>query len=279
MDRSTFLRDVDVQDFLQWVAHFTSGIWQLGQIESAGFSRNEVVSLYRAYNEYLWDYKDFRATAMLLDGFRDRIRQAMREGHESQAAREEFLAAANDVIKWGGTPVPRLTNELRYRALEELSNRSRQLDPKTATMEGLRGFKYMGAGFSKIYSMMLTDFPIYDSRVACALTSLIVLFCEDTNQASVPEALDIGVPTGRAKSERIPNRRVLRDPEDKGPRSQESFHARSNVKAAWLLKHLAEEAPGEFVAVSEDKRVRAIEAGFFMLGDKPLRAGSVVKGY
>ena len=231
MDRNMFLRDADVQEFLQWAAHFTSGDWQLTQISGDRFTRNEVVSLYRAHTRYLWDNTDFKATTKLLDGFRDRMRRAMRKGHKSQAARAEFLAAAKEVIKWGGTPLKQLTDVLKCRALEELGKSSSKLDPKTATMEGLSGFKYMGAGFSKIYSMMLADFPIYDSRVACALTSLIVLFCEDTRRAKVPEALDIGVPPGRATTQRNPSRRpyVIRKIR---PHTQEPFHARSNVKAA-----------------------------------------------
>ena len=271
-----FLRDADVQEFLQWAAHFTSGDWQLTQISGDRFTRNEVVSLYRAHTRYLWDDKDFKATTKLLDGFRDRMRRAMRKGHKSQAARAEFFAAAKEVIKWGGTPLKQLTDVLKCRALEELGKSSSKLDPKTATMEGLNGFKYMGAGFSKIYSMMLADFPIYDSRVACALTSLIVLFCEDTRRAKVPEALDIGVPPGKTTTQRNPSRRpyVIR----KIAYTQKPFYARSNVKAAWLLKHLVTKAPGEFAVISGDRRVRAMEAGLFMLGYERLPAGSVVKG-
>ena len=276
MDRIMFLRDTDVQEFLQWAAHFTSGDWQLTQISGDRFTRNEVVSLYRAHTRYLWDDKDFKATTKLLDGFRDRIRRAMRKGHKSQAARAEFFAAAKDIMDWGRAQVPRITKRMRLRALEELSKSSSKLDPKTATMEGLSGFKYMGAGFSKVYSMMLADFPIYDSRVACALTSLIVLFCEDTRRAKAPEALDIGVPPGRATTQRNPSRRpyVIR----KIAYTQKPFYARSNVKAAWLLKHLATKAPGEFAVISGDRRVRAMEAGLFMLGYERLPAGSVVKG-
>ena len=263
-------------EFLEWAAHFTSGNWQLTHISSTSFRQNEVVSLYSAHGQYRWNNENFKAAAKRLDGFQQRIRRAMREGHESPAARAEFLEAAKDVIKWGGKPLPRLTDPLKCRALEELGKCSRKLDPKTATMEGLSGFKYMGAGFSKIYSLMLADFPIYDSRVACALTSLIVLFCEDTARAKVPPMLDLGVPLDETKHERNPSREpyVIRNIR---PRSQESFHARSNVKAAWLLRNLATKTPGQFEAVSGDRRVRAIEAGLFMLGYERLRAGSIVK--
>ena len=276
MDRHTFLGHEDVLEFLEWAAHFTKGDWQLIQTSCTGLLRDEVVSLYGAHSQYLRNNEEFKATAKRLDGFQERIRRAMREGHESQAARAEFLEAAKDVVKWGGKPLPRLTDRLKFRALEELGKCSRKLDPKTATMEGLSGFKYMGAGFSKIYSLMLADFPIYDSRVACALTSLIVLFCEDTARAKVPPILDLGVPLDESKNERNPSRgpyviRKIR------PRSQESFHVRSNVKAAWLLGYLATRAPGQFEAVSVDRRVRAMEAGLFMLGYERLCAGSIVK--
>ena len=60
--------------------------------------------------------------------------------------------------------------------------------------------------------------------------------------------------------------------------TQKPFYARSNVKAAWLFKHLATKAPGEFAVISGDRRVRAMEVGLFMLGYERLPVGSVVKG-
>ena len=50
------------------------------------------------------------------------------------------------------------------------------LDPRYGDADNLKGFKFMGSGYSKVYSHMIKDFPMYDSRVACALTSLIPHF-------------------------------------------------------------------------------------------------------
>ena len=48
-----------------------------------------------------------------------------------------------------------------------------KLDPFTSDTNPLQGFHYMGSGYSKIYSVLIDGFLIYDSRVACALACLV----------------------------------------------------------------------------------------------------------
>ena len=148
-----------------------------------------------------------------------------------------------------------------------------KLNPNAESVEGLRSVEYMGAGYSKIYSLMLDGFPIYDSRVACALTSLICLFCEDVRTPQVPESLRLGVLAGRGKQSRNPSRGAYHF-----PTATKYQYTKSNLKAAWLLNELSSDAnAGEFSSVPEGRRVRALEAALFMLGYAPLRTGAVVK--
>ena len=70
---------------------------------------------------------------------------------------------------------------------EELDALSRELGVTAATLAQWR--EYMGAGYSKVYSLMIDGFPMYDSRVACALTSLIWLYCGEKHLVQIPEQL------------------------------------------------------------------------------------------
>ena len=84
--------------------------------------------------------------------------------------------------------------------MEVLFANARLLDPTSgdADLRVLRTgeIRYMNSGYSKIYAMMLESFPIYDSRAACALTSLIRAYCVEWKLPSVPEPLRLGVMSG-----------------------------------------------------------------------------------
>ena len=47
----------------------------------------------------------------------------------------------------------------------------------------------MNSGFTKIYSLYINDFIIYDSRVGAALCYLVKLYCIEQKQGGVPSSL------------------------------------------------------------------------------------------
>ena len=276
MNQDTFLTDPNVCEFIWWAGHLTSGERRLRKDTDAGvFASHETVSLYDAYKKYEWQEAGFDETCELLDKCAGTLRLLMDRLPASNVEKEKFLRVATLVVRWGGINKLDRLERLRNNALEVLTDCARQLEPATATVEGLRGFKYMGSGFSKIYSLMIDDFPIYDSRVACALTSLICLFCHDTGLPRVPEILKLGVPLGRGSKTRNPSRGDYEFPDIRG--SQYSLHARSNLKAAWILKQLAVNSDaGPFSKVPEHRKVRAFEASLFMIGEEQLDDNSVM---
>lgn len=291
MNRETYLSDLEVQGFVKWMSKFTSGEWQFSQNSGnrASFSANERVSLHEAYEQYEWKanarrvdgrgvtVKTFKENTELLDEYRYVLRSAMSEGYCSAGAHRDFLRVAHLVLEWGGINHLKRLDNLGYGALEVLTRAAKKLNPEYATTEGLNGFEYMGSGFSKIYSLMIDDFPIYDSRVACALTSLICLFCEYTGLACVPEELRLGVPPSKGGRLNNPSRGTFSFPNIRG--AQHSLYAKSNLRAAWLLQELAADATaGEFLNLSEFRRVRAIEAALFMVGHEPLLPDAIVRG-
>lgn len=279
MKRDKYLNDPDVKKFIKWAAKLVTGEWGLVWSYTYGKGKKfSCVSLYNAYENYDWPSKakladgsirhtrTFDQTAALFDEFGKEIRIAMKTGNEKL-----FLTTAKGIAKWGGI------NNLKIAAPEEVSSSAERLDPKNADTDDLKGFKCMGAGYSKIYSAMIDDFPIYDSRVACALTSLIWLFCKDRQLGLVPPLLSLGIPPGRsdAGESRNPSDSLYKFPNIRG--AQYRKHADSNLKAAWILWKLAEIEEGDFSKVCRKRRVRALEAALFMIGYQPLNQNAIRK--
>ena len=158
----------------------------------------------------------------------------------------------------------RMRDKLRTlgdKALPLLTANARLLDPDAADLCGLSGVRPMNSGFSKIYSLLVDGFPIYDSRVACALASLVRLFCEEPGheREEVPSLLAFGTIRGRGGQNRNPSCGQLDFPKiDGNPHG----YAQSNVMAAWLLDALSAQPPFS----GEREPQRALQSAMFMIG-------------
>jgi len=109
---------------------------------------------------------------------------------------------------------------------------------------------FCNAGFTKIYSLLLDDFLIYDSRVAAALGMLIVDLCRSNSRQTVPERLRFLRMDARPKRDPDSNRRVpaqLRNPDFgllrfSAQRSDAAYLVH-NIRAGWLLRDAIERIP------------------------------------
>ncbi len=120
----------------------------------------------------------------------------------------------------------------------------------------------MNAGFTKIYSLLLDGFPIYDSRVAASLAYLVRLYCEEAGLARLPPALAFGIPASRGSGNRDPSIAKLRFPRLWA--AQPRKYADSNLRAAWLLGQVSRLGP--FGDLPREQALRALEAALFMVG-------------
>lgn len=219
--------------------------------------------------------ESFKETCELLDEYRQEIRATMEGGPATVDDNDQFLDVATRIVKWGGIGNLASLPALGQRALTVLGENAELLRPEFADTDLLHRVTHMTSGYSKIYSLMIDDFPMYDSRVACALTSLIYCFCSERELGHIPESLSLGVLAGKGGNPRDPSDEMYRFPPIY---SEPSRHAVSNVKAAWLLGALVANADtGPFFDLREDWRLRAVEASHFMIGYKPLGRTSVVK--
>ena len=273
MNRSSYLDCPDVRDFVEWSTRLATGEWGLVHDWSSDYHKNprtwSCTSLYDAHKRYCWDSKDFGQTSEILDGFRRELCDA------TAAGKDEFVKVALKICRWGGNNV-RSLKKLSDQDFQQIEDNANLLDPRYGDADNLKGFKFMGSGYSKVYSHMIKDFPMYDSRVACALTSLIWLFSRDKSRPSVPCLLRLGVPPGRNedKVNHNPSRGPYQFPNIRG--QQHTLYADSNLRAAWLLGALADHG-GQFNTVPRERRVRALESALFMLGYEPLKKIAIRK--
>ena len=123
----------------------------------------------------------------------------------------------------------------------------------------------MGSGYSKIYAMMVPSLPIYDSRVACALTSLILIHCRQCELPGVPETLKLGVPQSQGNQPRNPSAGPYAFPTIWHSADYGGRYAVSNLKAAWLVAEMARR--GEpFASMERDRGILALQSALFMVG-------------
>ena len=218
-------------------------------------------SLREAQERYCWGGEDFAATQEKLDGWRCEIRAANEtedNGH--------FVAAALTVLKWGGVTPRNSTRlcELGQDALTTFRAAACRLEPSRADTSQLGEVQYMNSGWTKVYSLMLDDFPIYDGRVGAAMGYLVRRYCEDKGLSEVPKSLRFRWLAGKSNHNRNPSSGSLTFSPLSYTHQGRKTWAACNVWTAWILGEVCGE--GRFGNLPEAYRLRALEAALFMIG-------------
>ncbi|MEX2430813.1 MAG: hypothetical protein WD645_02705 [Dehalococcoidia bacterium] len=174
-------------------------------------------------------------------------------------------------MEWGSVRGVRRLEALGSTALPIIQMAAEQLEPASADTERLDAVRHMNSGFSKIYSLLLKGFPIYDSRVASALGSLVQAYCKEAGLQTVPVALAFGLPPSQGRANRDPSDGLLRfRPLWYGAPRQ---YAISNLMAAWLLGVLAHHGP--FGELPAERGLLALESALFMIGYARVESGAI----
>ena len=216
-------------------------------------------SIWQAYKNYWWPdpSTDFNQNQRLLDELKKKVLDMVNE-----CDGRGFIKAASDILDWGRVTrgnVERL-RILDREALSTFERASRQLDPLSADTNRLDEVTYINAGWTKLYSLMLDRFPIYDSRVSGTLGYLVLTYCIERDLNRVPRLLRFGIAPARGRN-RNPSLCSWRFPQ---LCSNSRRWAECNLWAAWILGEVCNE--GSFVSVPRRHRLRAIEAALFMIG-------------
>jgi hypothetical protein len=276
MTKQDFLNNKEVIAFIDYVAQhwhygfdFRLSIFQKGR-KSLIF--HDIQSISDAYDLYFWGYsfstklrlphylgtkghsfQESKAmldycTQLILNGFYHNSDASIREGAEL-------------VLKWGGVFkkgnkafVENKNNNLKayfenVRSVwEKLSNDGTLNEINQYDKSGL----ISNAGFTKIYSLFLPGFIIYDNRVSVALAYLLEQYFED----HIPEVLKLYIPPSQVVNN---SKRRVHHFFDQSTYKANDKHFLSNVKASWLLSAISEKLGGTV-------KIREIEAALFMIG-------------
>ncbi len=267
MKQDEYLADENVNGFTRWARQLVTGDLGLTHRWTSGRGTDfECTTLYGALEQYRWpdnsNALDWRATARRLQEFRANFEDiGVIDSSEKQ---EKFVDNAEAIIRWGGIPISRGLDDWRRMPPQQLQalveDIQAKLDPETADTDNLSVFPYMASGFSKVYSVLIDGFPIYDSRVACALNCLVEIYCRRQKVRPRPDLLKLRMPPRRE-----PKTRWYHRCDRPGMNNDSASYARDNLKAAWLLQEMVRE-PGEFGQVEGVAPIDALQHALFMVG-------------
>lgn len=243
MRREAYLADTEVQSFLSWARPFVTGDRALLHEWSGRSASFRCGSLLGAYQVFEWRFRvrlpgeSSPSREWTLDqnlAVLARLSGMLRQAAERDDARA-FVTAANAVFEWGGgVRRDRVTlATLEPDPLTVVLADAARLASARADLSRLGEVSYLNSGFSNIHALLIDDYPMYDSRVACALASMVRRYCEERKHTSVPRQLALSVPPSQGRVERNSSSGTVRfrhmrwrDPKQ---------YATSNLIAAWLL--------------------------------------------
>ncbi|HEY5477866.1 MAG TPA: hypothetical protein VIK11_14280 [Tepidiformaceae bacterium] len=263
MDLAEYLSSPDVRSFIEWVAPRLCTDGAFTHRYRKQLSEWSCTSIFDAYRRYDW-HGDFESNQHTLEALSTRLRTALDVGDSTA-----FIAAGSDVLRWGGVIARNGTTlaALGEGAISVFRGAMDQLAPRYADTDQIENVRLMNAGFTKLYALLLDDFPIYDGRVGAAIGYLVRLYLQKAGATTVPKELRFpwGVAKGSARGETRKNR----NPSSGSlvfPRltTNVRIHTRANIMAAWLLGELS--TRDCFGQLPAGRRLRALEAALFMIG-------------
>jgi len=274
MNRETYLSQPHVGEFVKWLERRLDS--------SSSFPHEYVVrktgeawqceSLYDAYTKYRWKFscrhpvtrehvsgQHFEETAGVFRTFQTVLRSALCEG-DNDLCRVACLG----ILEWGGVLLGNGDYITRQKEslVTSLSTAAKHLQVDSYVL-GTGPTVRITSGFSKIYSLLLDDFIIYDSRVAAALCLMITQYCEENLLPVVPKPLQFRIGPSRTAANRNPNRgNYIFKALTYGGNDQ---YLDNNMRANWLLKAAVAGTDSEF-SRSGHEPLLALQAAMFMIG-------------
>lgn len=289
MKKLDYLEDKDVISFLDWLS---TRLDVSGSINHQYTNRKTnkpwaCDCLYDAYEKYKWPFSfndlhgakqkgnSFAANTVQLKYIRERLQSAYAALNESDLAE-----ASRMVFEWGGVTngnVPWAKEQAKLQKLAAEYCAAKTCLTTATADDRLSGFtQRFNAGLTKVYSLLLNDFIIYDSRVGAALGWLVIEYCQSANLTNVPPLL--AFPWAKAKEGTSSVNPKNRNPSQGIYQISQMIsgqpHAMWNVRASWLVSELALK-PSKFNKVEDP--MRAIESALFMIGyDLPTNSTQVL---
>ncbi len=298
VNKEKFLEDPNVVGFIDRMTDVINGdVRIIGSYYHTQAKKDfEFDCLSDAFNNYY--YKAHSLEGFIITGFSehknvlDTLKERLRMASDEVSAKDSAIA----LMKWGGTcqgncdvieEMARSKMLLEYISSAKVYFGNDNPEQKLFNKFQIRS----NAGFTKIHSLIMDDFIIYDSRVAAALGMFIVKYCYDKNLASIPDDLSLcwlqGIRGKQLRNPSFPPRYIFptfnpgsRKSENDKLRyyAQHCMHAESNCKANWILVKALEKSRG-FAGVKGQDALRAIEAALFTVGYDLSKTYGILAGH
>jgi hypothetical protein len=276
MTKQQYLNTQIVLDFIEWISpkldvtfthnyviHPSNVSWVQ---YNGGIINWNCTSIYDAFLQYHWKGSDFIATSTLLNGFEASLKTAIATNNNAN-----IDLACRNILQWGGQRVFN-PNYPKIQGIPNLSlyftNNITVLNPNLfdddITLVRANGIDIFNAGFTKIYSLCIDNFIIYDSRVGLALCNLISQFLIANGITNIPKELQFKIPPGSSQT-RHPN--IINGFRFGRTNSNIYNYQISNLRSSWLFEKILQVNPNSlFNTLPNAQRIRALEAAFFMIG-------------
>lgn len=298
MNKLSFLQDDDVQKFILWSRDFlrkdikvdlnisTKGTHNAGAINAKLVGLDEVTKNYRWRSN--WESSEgvkhqsdnWETTSAYLSTLGNNMRKAILENDQELA-----FITSEKIVEWGGGRNPNvgairfLRNKYEDKALVNyLRTVQQKLTLENADTSDLKGIGEMNAMLTKVHAITATDgLPIYDSRVAGAIASLVELYFikNAPETTSLPNAL-IFKATDKAERRQVtglcPTKRIPGVISRSVTLTRVADWSSAKIRLGWLMAAILETEDSSkdsiFNAkiIQEGKAMHAFEAALFMIG-------------
>lgn len=251
MTKEEFLEDKYIKCFIKWfIEKLTSGFSHSYNTKKPKKEYN-FKSIYEAYEKYEWNGKNLDENNNELKQWSDLLTKSIENNNET-----ECKNICRNILKWGGINKTKIITETPD-LIGILKEAKIKLSKDEIHSHNYYNNILMSTGLSKIYSLYIPDFIIYDSRVGAAICHLVREFCIEKKLDFIPENLKFAYTSGKSKSNRNPNTNTFKFTYCSV--SHKYQYIITNIKANWLLKEILNKS-------SLFKNLREIEAALFMIG-------------
>lgn len=184
-----FLSNIQVQNFIKYLTDLLDGNISFKHIFY--HKKNRINYTFNSINDAFTGY-DWNGTYEENKNKLDKLQQSLSKSL-SENNQEQFAKSAIEVLKWGGVlngNQQKIEEFVKSNSL--LSNFKLYctiLSNKNILKNELADVP-MNSGFTKIYSLLIDNFIIYDSRVGAALGLLVKDYLIKNNQLTLPKELN-----------------------------------------------------------------------------------------
>lgn len=285
MTKTEFLTLESTKNFVSWLAEILDGKQPLIFCHKRGTDE----SLRAALSRYAWPNKrvdittpngmlsinawsDFETNEAVLNALANGINACL---SQSVPDNEELAGWVRAIMVWGGVFTRSGKNKTKGNAGwldEETPNLVAYMFNALAALKGDDEISHRlmknlrsNAGTTKVYSLALPNFVIYDSRVAAALAWLVHRWTIERKEV-VPEHLRFACMKANASKtvlkRRSPDENLYKYFAPTGHVRNHHKHALWNLRANWIVQAAISQAQ------ANDWSSRKVEAALFMMGEE-----------